>query len=172
MVSSVDILVPEAGELVQPWYSSSQAAADGMPPHITLLWPWVDQVDNESLRRLTMALEGITRFDLTFRCTGRFPGVLYLAPEPSEQLLMLARKVWTTFPETPPYGGQLSHEPILHLTVAKSTDDAELDDIESEVTKRLRSVNPVRVARVSVSQEGAGPDGRWGVRAHLALGEP
>ena len=165
--SSIDILVPSAQPIVGEWYGATPAAADGMPPHITLLWPWVGHVTGEAVAKLTDALEGVAAFDLSFSGTGQFPGVLYIAPTPSEPLLNLMRRIWSAFPDTPPYGGELGYEPVPHLTAAKGSDG--LDAIEAALAQRLREPLSLLVDRISVSQEGASPDGKWAVVAEVEL---
>ncbi|HVB54682.1 MAG TPA: 2'-5' RNA ligase family protein [Candidatus Acidoferrales bacterium] len=170
MASSIDILVPGAETLVRPWYYETQAAADGMPPHLTLLWPWVEPVGDADILRLKAALADLEPFQIRLTATGRFPGVVYLAPEPVGQLVALARRIWSAFPEIRPYGGELDHEPILHLTAAKGTSDPVLDLVEGQLSARLPSAPLFPVDRVSVSQEGAGEAGRWGVVAEVHFG--
>ena len=41
MDSSIDVLVPSIAPLIDQWYRATPGAIDGMPPHITLLWPWL-----------------------------------------------------------------------------------------------------------------------------------
>lgn len=102
MTSSVDVLLPEVSDLVAPWYFRTPAAAvHGMPPHITLLWPWVEPVIPDALDRLRRAVAPVEPFQVRLSSTGRFPGVLYLAPEPVLPLLGLARPLWSAFPEAP-----------------------------------------------------------------------
>jgi 2'-5' RNA ligase len=164
--SSIDILIPSARSVVGEWYDLTESAADGMPPHITLLWPWLAAITDEALERLREATSRVTPFTVAFAGTGRFPGVLYLDPAPSAPLLELSRAIWLAFPEAPPYGGSLDHEPIPHLTVAKGE---RLDDVERQLRQRLEVPFEVLVDTISVSQAGAAGDGRWGVIADVEL---
>lgn len=165
--SSIDILVPTAQPIAGEWYRATPAATDGMPPHITLLWPWVAHITGEAVAKLTDAVNGVAPFDLSFERTGQFPGVVYLAPTPSEPLLNLMRRIWSAFPETPPYGGELEYEPVPHLTAAKGSDG--LDAIEAALAQRLRQPLSLLVDRISVSQESASPNGQWAVVAEVVL---
>lgn len=167
MVASIDLLVPTAHPLVGEWYDLTEAAADGMPPHITLLWPW--DLSQPGVDRLGSALAGIAPFDLRLTTTGRFPGVLYVAPESRDELLRLMRSIWSAFPEWPPYRGDLDHEPIPHLTAAKSSDEDQLDEIEAVLRTRLQEPLTFQVDRVFVSAEGVGPGDRWGVVKEIGL---
>jgi 2'-5' RNA ligase len=64
----------------------------GMPPHVTLLYPFVDPelLDDNILERVRRALEGVAAFDVTFGELGWFGDeVLWLAPTPVEPLVDL-----------------------------------------------------------------------------------
>jgi hypothetical protein len=67
---------------------------------------------------------------------GRFPGVLYLAPEPDAGFRSLTGAVAAQWPEAPPYGGRFA-DVVPQLTIAHSQDDEALDLLESEVRARL-----------------------------------
>jgi hypothetical protein len=87
----------------------------------------------------------------------RFPGVLYVAPEPDEAFRRLTTEVWNRYPETPPYGGKY-HE-------------RQLDDIAAELLRASEGKLPISAA----ASEMALPDttsGRWRVRATFKLGTP
>jgi 2'-5' RNA ligase superfamily len=110
--SSIDVLVLEAASLLDQWYGMTQAAIDGMPPHITLLWPWLDApVPEVGIDRARRALAGLKSFRLTFLSCGRFPGVVYLVPEPRDPLDRLVERLVVAFPETPPFGGEFGSAP-------------------------------------------------------------
>ena len=166
------MLVPAAAPVVGDWYGKTQAALDGMPPHITLVWPWLDApVPEAGVDRARQALSGVERFVLTLRSCGRFPGALYLVPEPRAVLDLLIERLVVAFPETPPFGGEFGAAPVPHLTAAKSPDENELDSIQA-ILERSLSDRPVVVLvdRVSISEESLGTDARWAVRAELPLG--
>lgn len=167
MVASIDLLVPTAHQLIGDWYDLTEAAADGMPPHITVLWPW--ELSQAGIDLLEEALAATDPFDLSFSTTGRFPGVLYLAPEPRDELLRLMRAVWSTFPEWPPYRGALDREPIPHLTAAKNSSESRLDEIDEVLRARLQEPLTLRVDRVFVSAEGIGSGNAWGVVREISL---
>ena len=169
--SSIDVLIPEAGGLVGEWYGLTQAAVDGMAPHVTLLWPWLEApVPSSAIRRAGRAVAGLARFTLTFNRCDRFPGVVYLVPEAEGLIDGVIRSLVEAFPETPPFGGEFGSAPMPHLTAAKSDDEDHLDVVQSTLNERLnRAPVTVAVAHVSVSEEGLGADGGWGVRAELPL---
>lgn len=167
VVASIDLLVPTAHPLVGEWYDLTDAAAGGMPPHITLLWPW--ELSQSGVDRLEAALTTTEPFEIALSTTGRFPGVLYLALEPCDGLLGLMRTIWAALPEWPPYRGELDHEPIPHLTAAKSSDEGQLDEVEAVLRTRLQKPLTLRVDRVFVSAEGVGSGNRWGVVREISF---
>ena len=171
MQSSLDILVPEVADLVAEWYRVTQAAEDGMPPHMTLLWPWIEPpVAESAISRAADAVAGLASFTLTFNRCGRFPGVVYLVPEPVGPVDGLVRSLRVAFPETPPFRGEFGRAPIPHLTAAKSKNEAHLDHVQSTLDRSLSGAPiTVAVSHISVSEAGLGADDRWGVRAELPL---
>ena len=72
-------------------------------------------------------------------------------------------------PESPPYGGRFGDAPVPHLTVGTSDDERQLDEIEHAVRARLVRRLTVEVDRLTISEEGLGPGGRWAIRAEVLL---
>jgi 2'-5' RNA ligase len=58
----------------------------GMPPHVTLLYPFVpaDRLDREVEERLAWIVARAESFEFKLRGTARWPEILCLAPEPSD----------------------------------------------------------------------------------------
>lgn len=109
-----------------------------MPAHITVLYPFLppDQVDGAVLDELRRLFAGVAPLRFALAATGRFPGVLYLAPHPAEPFARFTAAVATRWPETPPYGG--AHREIVpHLTVAHADDPALLDRLDRELAPQL-----------------------------------
>jgi 2'-5' RNA ligase len=161
--------VPEAEPVVGRWrLEHTLDARLGIPAHVTLLSPFVssNRVD-EARPRLAELVAATPAFTAAFPRTDRFPGVLYLAPEPAAPFAALTEAIAAAWPEHPPYEG--AHETVVpHLTVAESqADEALLDRIATEVEPRLPLATVVRVASVFVEDE----RGRWHEHARLPLGE-
>jgi 2'-5' RNA ligase len=159
--------VPEAEPAVGAWRERfDPAAAAGVPAHITVVYPFLDrgQVTDGVLAELAEILGGHRAFGVRLARARRFPGVLYLAPEPAGGLRALTGSVTRRWPEAPPYGGQFA-EIVPHLTVADGQEAGVLDMIEADVARRL----PVstRVAAVSLI---ACAGGSWSEYRRLALG--
>lgn len=56
-------------------------------------------------------------FSYTLSHLGRFPGVLFIAPDPPEPFVELTQSICATWPAHPPYGG--AYEQVVpHVTVA------------------------------------------------------
>ena len=98
---------------------------------------------------------------MTFRRLDRFPGTLWLAPEPTEPFVAMTEALARQFPDHPPYDGMF--ETITpHLTVAQGD---ELD----EAAKALTSYLPLRSrASTVVLFEQVAPD-HWQEAADLTL---
>src|SRR3712207_689898 len=100
-----------------------------MPPHITLPMPFKPLCDlgKDNYRMLTTICASFPAFAFTLERLARFPdtGVLYLAPEPSEPFLTLARAL-SEGPPTPPD----THPTVVwHLTLARKH-PPDLDQVE------------------------------------------
>jgi 2'-5' RNA ligase len=106
--------VPGAEDLVQ-----SSAYEAGIPAHITLLYPFlgVRTIDHEVEIALESLLQTIPAFDFTLSKIGRFPGVVYLAPDPVAPFAALVQALVERWPDRQPYGGAHA-EVVPHLTVA------------------------------------------------------
>lgn len=132
-------LEPRIGDLRE---RHDPAAKQEMPAHLTLLYPFMDPVKFGPTPRARLAevIRGFPGFELTFQRVGRFPEVLWIAPDPLEPVLELVHAIAAAFPEFPPYGGQF--ETIIpHVTVALG-DGLDLGALEPELRRRLAP--PVR----------------------------
>ncbi|MER5601948.1 2'-5' RNA ligase family protein [Streptomyces sp. NPDC002265] len=160
------VRIPDAEPAVRAWRERfDPSARAGVPAHVTVLFPFLDQsrIDARVHSALTDVLDRHHAFDLRFESCGRFPGVLYLAPEPDTQLRWLTEVIADRWPEAPPYGGQFT-EIVPHLTVVDGQDDAVLDEIEADLLGGLPFTS--RVSSVDLMVH----DGtKWQERASFAL---
>ena len=143
-------------------------AADGVPAHVTILFPFVPAEDlTPAIRdRLVEAVRGTRQFDVRFPRTGRFPGSLWLAPEPAQPFHELIACVAAAFPEHPPYEG-LHDVVVPHLTLALGS-EAELNELQAAADATgLAERRAIPVRQVVVIAEGAGR--RWDARWRLRL---
>ena len=161
--------VPEAEPVVGRWrLEHTLDGRLGIPAHVTLLVPFVPSSRVEEARPRLAELVGATpAFEAAFPRTGRFPGVLYLAPEPAAPFAALTEAIATAWPEHPPYEG--AHDTIVpHLTVAESkADEPLLTRIAAQVEPHLPLATAVREASVFVEDE----QGNWHEHVRLPLGE-
>src|SRR5665213_1879374 len=106
--------VPAAEGLLQ---KSAQEA--GLPPHITLLYPFLNAraIDDETESTLASLFQEVSSFDFALAGIGRFPGVVYLSPEPATPFVALTQALAERWPDNQPYEGSYQ-EIIPHLTVA------------------------------------------------------
>ncbi|MFF7145310.1 2'-5' RNA ligase family protein [Streptomyces nodosus] len=160
------VRVPDAEPAVRAWRERFDPSAQAeVPAHVTVLFPFLDKsrTDARVCSALAAMLGSHRAFDLRFESCGRFPWVLYLAPEPETQLRRLTRVIADRWPEAPPYGGQFA-EIVPHLTVADGQDDAVLDEIEADLLGRLPLTS--RISSVGLMEQ----DGTsWHERAAFAL---
>jgi hypothetical protein len=90
------ILVPEAETLVGPFRSRyDSSAADGMPAHITINYPFLPAVQDESgaIDSLRGLFSSVSSFEFALGAVGRFPGALYLEPAPAQPFIDLIQAV-------------------------------------------------------------------------------
>jgi hypothetical protein len=131
------------------------SAARGVPPHVTILFPFADSadVDEDAIAGL---VAGVAAFAFELDRVERFDdGPVWLHPEPSAPFAALIDAVWRRFPDYPPYEG--AHDVVIpHLTVSDSP-------IEVDVELPIRAT----AREVTLIEEGA--DGRWSVRRRFPL---
>ena len=156
------ISVPEAEPIVHSFRERfDPSARRGMPAHITILYPFLSghSIEGAALADLENLLRAHPQFDFSLREIRRFPGVLYLASEPSEPFERLIADVCNKFPEWPPYAGSVSC-PIPHLTIADVGQRFDLDSIEREFRSLNAAVLPVS-ARARAVALMALRDSKW-----------
>ena len=162
--SALVILVPEAESLVKSFRDKyDTSAAEGMPAHITVLYPFKtpDEVDDVVRDGLRSCLSNFSPFTFSLNVIRRFPGLLYIAPVIDEPFRELTTAIWSLHPETPPYGGKFA-EVIPHLTVASINDQQELSRVSEELTLASREIFPI-IASCSEVVLMDNIEGRWQV---------
>jgi 2'-5' RNA ligase len=126
------------------------AAAAGVPGHITLLYPFLPaaRVDERVRARVTTIASRLVAFPFELARVQRWPDVVCLLPEPSEQFRGLIVAFATAFPDYPPYGGARALTDIVpHVTIAQTSRAAELDEVEA----LLPALLPVRATCLEIS---------------------
>lgn len=162
------IMVPEADPVVGGARQRyDPAAAEGVPAHLSVLYPFLpaERVDTGVLAALRELFAGHEPFEVRFPRFGRFPDLLWLAPEPDGSVRALTASVAARWPEAPPYGGAFG-DPAPHLTVAHRQPEEVYAAVEKECADALALLR-TRVAEVHlVVFDGV----RWGRRAAFRLG--
>jgi 2'-5' RNA ligase len=115
-----------------------------LPPHVTVLYPAPDDVE-----AITQVLAPFDQFDVRFERVDRFPGTLWLAPEPAEPFVAMTEAMVARFPDWQPYGGVFKSV-IPHLTVAQ----ASLEDVAVQLEPLLPMQS--RVETVVLYRSGGG----------------
>lgn len=137
--SAFAVLVPESEAYVSELRARyDPSAALGARAHITILYPFMppEMITEEVLAGARAELSFRCSFSFGLRRIERFPGVLYLEPDPAQPLVALTNGLASRFPSYPPYGGR--HADVRpHLTVAQAA-EGQLDLAENE----LRAILP------------------------------
>lgn len=126
------------------------AARQGMPPHVTLLYPFVPMplFGDEHRARLAAVTAGFAPLKLSFARLARFPQVLWLAPDPEPPVLALIAAICAAFPDYPPYGGQFDSV-VPHVTLAQAGEER-LDLLAAAMQERFSQPVSATVSAVSL----------------------
>ncbi|SEO21838.1 2'-5' RNA ligase family protein [Actinacidiphila rubida] len=164
--SGLVVTAPGAEPVVRAWRERlDPSARAGVPAHVTVLFPFLpaSRLDAEAMAGIGEVLCRERAFDVRFERCGRFPGVLYLVPEPDGPFRRLTEAVVERWPEHPPFGGQFD-DVVPHLTVAQGQDEAVMAEVEADLAAGL----PVS-ARVSSVDLLVHDGTRWRHRACFPL---
>jgi 2'-5' RNA ligase len=118
----------------------------GMPPHVTLLYPAPSDVN-----AIAEVLVAFVAFDVVFARLERFPGTLWLAPEPAEPFRRVIEALVRRFPEQRPYDGAFA-EVVPHLTVAQSRFEEAVASVEPSLPLCSRAKRAVLLAQAEPHQ--------------------
>lgn len=164
--SGLIVTIPEAEPAVRAWRDRlDPSSRAGVPAHVTVLYPFLDasRIDQGVCAAVGELLGRHQSFEAPFDHCGRFPGVLYLAPETDTHFRRLTEAIVERWPENPPFGGQFD-DVIPHLTVAQGQDEVVLEEIEADLVTNLPIVTQVSSVDMLVH------DGTlWRRRASFAL---
>lgn len=169
--SALVILVPEAEALVRSFRDRHDpSAAAGVPAHITLLYPFraPEEIDADVIASLRQCFASFAPFEFDLAAVRRFPGVLYLAPEPGEPFRELTMAIWSRYPETPPYRRKYA-DIVPHLCVAQIPDEQRLDCVAKALSRAFHEQARVHATAAEVALMESG-SGRWRVRTMIRLG--
>jgi len=165
--STLVVPVPAAEPAVAMWRNRHDPAARaGIPAHVTILIPFLPPhtITAGEEERLAHLFASFKAFRFHLRDVRRFPGALYLAPEPADRFVQLTSAVWSAWPMCPPYGGRFA-DIVPHLTVADHVGDDVLDTVERAIAAAVPIEAYASELSLMVQQQG-----RWRVRRTFALG--
>jgi 2'-5' RNA ligase len=169
------VAIPEAEPVVGPWRDRycADAVARGIPPHITILVPLVPrtEVDDALLGSLRALFAPIPPFAYELARLESFPGVAWLAPEPSAPFHDLIERACSAFPDHPPYGDP-ALEPVPHCTIGVDDDPLQVTAMLDELRASLAPELPIRCRASSVDLLEEREDGAWTLRATFLLQGP
>ena len=132
------------------------AALAGIPAHVTLLHPFLtpERLGRAVRSELRALFAATPAFRFRLERAARFPGALYLAPEPASPFVRLTEALVRAWPEVPPYGG--AYESIVpHLTVAQGS------AAEAELARELGAALPIDASAREVWLMLEDSGGRW-----------
>lgn len=165
--SAILLPVGAAEVAVAPWRRRfDPCAAQGVPAHVTALIPFLpaERLSTSVLSGVGEVCARTPRFEVTLRRFGRFPGVLYLDPEPASPFRELTEALVRAWPELKPYEGRFA-EIIPHLTVADGVGAEQSNNIQASVATML----PIR-ATITEACLYVFDGAVWRLRARLELG--
>jgi 2'-5' RNA ligase len=140
---------------------------NGIRPHVTVMIPFLPTAElgeDGALPALRALCSEFASFDVSFSRFARFRRVLYLAPEPAEPFIGLARELMDGWPQIGPYAAG-EKDLVPHLTVTTSRPPRVFDKVAEALAPQL----PVRV-QIEAVQVYVFDRRRWSEHASLPLG--
>jgi 2'-5' RNA ligase len=138
--------------------------AAGIPFHVTLLSPFGSEAELVREARAFFAEQVPLEFELTRVAT--WPDVVYLVPEPDDELRALMKALFVRVPQWPPYEG-IHDEVIPHATLGEGVDAAA---VRAEIERRVAPHLPHRCQARDVAFLEEFTEGRWRERERFPLG--
>ncbi len=174
--SAVIIEVPAAQPVVGVWRDRYDPIAKvGIPPHVTVLFPFhrPELLDDARLATIAGIAADTEPFDFELAELHEFDasGVLWLRPVPAGQFIAITRRLVRAFPECPPYEGRHKDERP-HLTIAHPDgfDGRDVADVRAEVEHDVAPRLPFAARATALSVFGSDDDTTWRRVASFPLG--
>ena len=144
------------------------SAADGVPAHITLIYPFMPpaELKDDVRRRIEEIIGAEPAFPFVLGAVRRWPDVVYLEPAPEDPFRRLTAALARAFPDYPPYEGAFE-DVIPHLTVAADAPTDYCDAAEHALPAFL----PIRDVAREAWLIGHTPEQPWHTLWRLPLGE-
>ncbi len=108
-------------------------AKDGLPAHLTMLYPFVEpaRLGPAVRRRLASVATATQPFEYQLVGAATWPDTIYVEVDPAERFVALQRRLGAAFPDFPIYGPDPGFVFVPHITVAEGppiTDPVTLED--------------------------------------------
>ena len=166
--SGLIVEVPEASATVDQWRQRLDPLAPfGVPPHITVLFPFVKptEIDEDTTAKLRRLAASVRSFQFRLTHVRWFEQqVLWLAPDPGARFVELTAQAVEAFPDYLPYGGQFT-EVIPHLTIG---DNGAPEQMAAAAQSLLPDL-PIAATANAITLMVERPDRGWQVRARFPL---
>lgn len=142
----------------------------GIPPHVTLLYPFAPADELESALPLLQAIL-VRQEPFTFELSElrTFPRTIWLAPEPAAPFVALTKAIEAAFPTYPHWEG-VFEEVIPHLTLADGVEPVELEPTLARLRTLVGPLLPVQVAADQATVLTEQPGGHWATVTRVPLG--
>ena len=142
-------------------------ATGGVPPHVTLLYPFAEesQIDADVLAAVAEIVSRHPAMRLTLGEGRRFPDTLYASVEPDLPLRALQAELAAAFPTLQLYGGAFEFVPHVSIVEGQTAADPHaFDDPAWSTLPVEQDVDAVDLI--------TGRDGVWATRHRFPLGRP
>jgi 2'-5' RNA ligase len=142
-------------------------ATDGVPAHVTLLYPFADeaQIDTSVLSTVAGIAARHRVMDLTLGEGRRFPDTLYASVEPESTVAALQADLAAAFATLPLYGGAFDFVPHVSIVEGRAASDPDALSAPAWATLPVkRTVDAVAL----ITRRGS----RWATRHRFPLRTP
>lgn len=144
--SALILVCPEVEYAVAPQRERyDRAAKDGIPAHVTAIYPFTPPtlLTADDHGRLKGIADQTETFSVHLNRTGWFgDSVVYLLPDDPAPIALLTHRIFSAFPDFPPYGGKFS-DLTPHLTIGHDQSAPALKAAEKSVIQRLPLIQVV-----------------------------
>ena len=158
-------LPPRLERIRRQWIAN---AADGVPAHLTMLYPFVEPAGLDG--RLRQRIESVARhhdpFEYRMVELRRWPDTVYVAVQPVAPFVRLQADLAAAFPDYPIYGRPDAFDFVPHISVVEGS--GLTTAIERDPPSAVDLPAGARAAGLEVIA--TGPDGRWATVWRIRLG--
>jgi 2'-5' RNA ligase len=139
-------------------------ANEGVPPHVTLLYPFAEpeEIGADVVDTIAAIVGRHPALDVHLTERRRWPDTLYAAVEPPGPLAALQDELAAAFPSLPLYGGDHAFEP--HVSIVEGPAAGAPDAIDHAAWATLPVTQDVRFVDLITKRYG-----RWAIRHRFAF---